>query len=930
MERRPTSPNASVIIDGEYLYHSLKNILTRAPLSTERVDYALLKSYVINSLGYRNATFHYHQREYAAAGPFYSALRHMDYNLHLVPYSVGWEHVKSNITNQILELRYLQSDLLFVGGDSSSGGISDALHSFASSQGTTRNRIHIIHFEEDSEFTEGSYHAHDLVRAVRAAPLHIYAHTHPRSLSGRNVPPAGKLEATNLHASQDQESNSSQPTPTSQPVSSKPTHENPLAEPSGSYPGSISDDFAAYFAARPTEQSILQSFLHAFDLTYASRTQVEGNDIPFYFLRPLPTLAEQFDLDKNILAIDAGGCSHSNEYISSINSILADPFVHEKIDPSRVILIANEPADSHDSNRWQLRFARMGQDTPLLLTFDRDHLRTNQWTTADGLLATITAEFHKKDLFDETQPLNHDEDFFGRQTTIDSLVNAYHERRNKGIFGLRKTGKTSIFKHLERILARERPPGAVHFLDCQSPATYGKRWDTLLSYISQRLASPGDRSSLSQSPSDPVEQFKSAVRHASRDGHLALIFDEIEYITPWAFGRSPLTAHWQEDYIPFWQTIRSTQQELGTFSIMIGGVIPMVAEVGSIAGSPNPLFNLVDAEYVGSMTKDEIGDMVNTLGSKMGMPFTDGAIDYLHQEYGGFPRLTRQACSLIHKMIIQDPYQKFPFEVTEDFLRDTEDDLGEKLSYVSEEILTHLKDFYPAEHSLLEQIAVDDLAGAYPNLRQPDNTHHLRRYGLLKESDHGSKPKIAIPLIEQALQGDTGGSIVAVGLRTSWLSDKISEIDVRLTEFQSIIEAKNANAASEHMLPDIKLLRAGARTNAFYSMEVVVDEVYWRNFISTCQQCFVEPYGGYPSAKAHLEQTYPEVAEALWRISVYRQKDQHLELYPNVREAYERFHRKDLRGLTRSDLGNNYWFALQQRTLDGLALAIMMDIDKHS
>ncbi len=674
----------------------------------------------------------------------------------------------------------------------------------------------------------------------------------------------------------------------------------------------------------------MESFLHAFDITYASRTNVEGHNVPFYFLKPLPTLAEQFDIERQIVAIDAGACSNSDEYVTAINSIFDTDFVRSRIDTNRVFLIAREPEDANESKLWQLRFARTAQDAPLLLTFDRDGLEANQWATADELLATITAEFHKKDLFDETQPLAHDEDFFGRQMTIDSLLSAYHQSKNKGIFGLRKTGKTSIFKRLERILEREESPGFVHFVDCQLPAVYTKRWDGLLSYIAERLADMAGRRIARPPDLDPVDRFRTVMREIGRQGRVALIFDEIEWITPWAFGRWRAAEHWQEDYLQFWQSIRSIQQELGTFSIMIGRVIPKVTEVGSIRGLPNPLFNLVDAEYVGSMTREEIGDMVNTLGSKMGLHFEEEAIRYLHKEYGGFPRLTRQACSLIHKMVKDDPYQKFPFQVTREFLSETENYRKDSLSYVSEEILHHLEEFYPVEHNLLRQIATRDIAGAYADLRNADNTHHLRRYGLLNDSSEQAFPEIAISIIEQALQGDGGRLTVPSNLRGSWLADNVGAIDVRFTEFGSIVQSKNAGATAEHMLPDVRSLLVGAQSNVFHTVEVVTDERAWNDFIHTCYQCFIEPFGGYTKAKANMGEAYPEIDRALWRISCYRHKAQHPALKPRVREAYDAFIREDLDGKTRADLGRDYWFTMQQRTVEGLALAVQMEIDRHS
>lgn len=930
MIQQMASPSATVLLDGEYLYNSLKNILSRPPLPTERVDYAQLKTYVINSLGYANPAFEYHQRQYSAAGPFYSALRRMGYTLHLIDYSLGWHHVKTNLVDRLFEVSYLDTDLIYVGGDSFSGQITAALNEFVSSKDQANNRLHIIHFSAETDFSGAHFQVHDLAHAVEAVPRHVYAVRQTQL-------PNPQQRIDHERAPQPSRSMEHQPHPDTlhRPASDPPRlppHSNTEAEshPPINYPGAISASARTYLDTRPAEKSIVESFLHAFDITYASRTPIGGHTVPFYFLKPLNTLSEQFNIEQPIVAIDAGRCTESHEYIAAIKAILEDEFVKSQIDPSRVFLIANEPKDRSESSRWQLRFARTSADAPLLVSFDRAELQANRWTTGDALLAAVTAEFHKKDWFDETQPLTQDEDFFGRQTTIDSLVSAFHQGKNRGLFGLRKTGKTSIFKKLERLLAASQPPGALFFLDCQSPATYGKRWDELLNHMADGLAAMSSQPLPKRSNIHAVEWFETAVRNLSQRRHLAIVFDEIEYITPWAFGRSRMTRHWEEDYVPFWQTIRSVQQRLRTFSIFVGGVIPKVTEVGTIDGLPNPLFNLVEAEYVASMTEDEIGDMVNTFGSRMGLHFSADAIDYLRNEYGGFPRLTRQACSLIHKMVIHDPYQKFPFLVTRDFLAETEGYRNESLSYVSGEILHHLEEFYPEEHALLRQIAVRDEVKAYPSLRDGENTHHLRRYGLLREAQQQGLPEIAIPIVQHALQGETERWIVPGDVRDTWLSDTVRDIDVRLAEFHSIISGKNVDAAADDMLPDVAKILTGAQSNLFHTIDVVADEREWVDFLYACHQAFIEPFGGYTDLQTELGVSYPKLTNALWRLATYRHKAQHPVLKPKVQAAYLDFHNQDLNGKSRVEVGADYWFVLQQRTLEGLALAVVMEINDHS
>ena len=60
--------------------------------------------------------------------------------------------------------------------------------------------------------------------------------------------------------------------------------------------------------------------------------------------------------------------------------------------------------------------------------------------------------FYSRDLFSFQNPLKKDFYFFGRKDLIHNIVNRHNSNENSGLFGLRKTGKTSIVYGVPRVL----------------------------------------------------------------------------------------------------------------------------------------------------------------------------------------------------------------------------------------------------------------------------------------------------------------------------------------------------------------------------------------------------------------------------------------------------------------------------------------------
>ena len=89
--------------------------------------------------------------------------------------------------------------------------------------------------------------------------------------------------------------------------------------------------------------------------------------------------------------------------------------------------------------------------------------------------------FYSRDLFDYSEPLKKDTFFFGRSEIVTQIISKHRGGQNFGLFGLRKTGKTSI---IYDILRKSESQGfAAVNIDCQNPSFNMRRWNGALYYV---------------------------------------------------------------------------------------------------------------------------------------------------------------------------------------------------------------------------------------------------------------------------------------------------------------------------------------------------------------------------------------------------------------------------------------------------------------
>jgi len=484
----------------------------------------------------------------------------------------------------------------------------------------------------------------------------------------------------------------------------------------------------AYFGTRAKEEELAQQLDEAFDVTFGS----DHGGLSFWLVDPKPFVRERFGLNKEILVIH---CPHSTvdaRCLTAIENISRSPDFRHRIDKALFLLL-------HNVDTEQVSNLIQSDPDKVIVPLAESEL-SNPKRGSLFIRARIAERFGEIDLFGMSSPITSDLYFFGRETLVQELViRSTTKYQNTGLFGLRKTGKTSVLRAVERRMTAQRI--LTEYIDCHNPGIHANRWWHVLENIIERLAGKlrtefrrTARISHDYSQTNAGTRFSMDIQTILREGHIekvVLLLDEVEFITPNLSGA--LGKHWDIDFVPFWQTIRATHQETsGRLVFMVAGVNPAAVEETRFNNISNPIFQLAPPYFLETFDKPRVREMVRTLGKYAGVVFEESCFGYLTDTFGGHPYLIRIACSQVWRSVNnKDPQQRV--QITADDFAAQNEKIKERLAQPIKDILLSLVWWYPEEYQLLQMLAggeqefVREYVGA-----SPSSMLRFAQYGLLK------------------------------------------------------------------------------------------------------------------------------------------------------------------------------------------------------
>lgn len=679
-----------------------------------------------------------------------------------------------------------------------------------------------------------------------------------------------------------------------------------------------------YLSLHPEEEALLKPFLNGFNISHGGRRRIYRSDIAYFFLEPEAGIRETYGFNQEILLIYSSYQTIEPRTIQAAEELLATAPAKGRVDNLSYILVSEDP----NVRRWVSEYILGNQEARIIVTFFAQDLRDNRadtWFVRNAL----NLQHYSRDLFDYRLPLEKDTYFFGREDIVLPYHDSINRAENKGIFGLRKTGKTSLIFKLKRMLQSDRRYLFLYY-DCKSPSIRMLRWNELLQKtsedISQFFPSEIKLNTDRFNEKRAADTFARVVSGTPSDSRIVLVFDEIEYISPIA----TMDKHWHQDFIPFWQSFWDCQSRFRRISAIIAGVNPTIVEADTFGGIQNPLFGIVSYQFLRGLGRPDLARMLRILGRRMGLVFEDSAIDYLGDRYGGHPLLTRIACSILNSSLTI----MRPTVITVPLLQRDEDSRDSDLVFYCRHVVSELRQFYPDEYSMLELLATKRTRDFLELSEAHSYIKHLLSYGIIEFRN--KKPNVLIPVIlryvgqenQRAEKRSTIATIVRAVDRDNWLKHRVRTMIHDFRFLEKLIQRAGATPLfGPNSFPEADRL---------LTLIPAIEQAGFDNFANVLNRCFVESIekqgasiGRSQFFSKDLKTNYPDLWHALQRVKLYRHLSMHLNLYDNINADLLEYLTGDLEGQAPNQV-QDVFFVLQQRTLDDLLTALQIEINRLS
>ena len=478
-------------------------------------------------------------------------------------------------------------------------------------------------------------------------------------------------------------------------------------------------------------------------VTRIERISIGNSVYNVLLLKPSPSITVGFNINREVVVALSPYKKFEPRSIDAIDYLDVQELRLEEI--CSIIISKDE-----DVEKQVNQILKSNQETRVIIPFSYFELLIHI-NDKEYFVNKIRNKFYNRDLFGIQDPLKRDLYFFGRRDLIQNLLNRHLCGENSGVFGLRKTGKTSIIYSIERALDKKQ--SASLFIDCQT--LHLKPWNIALYFIIQELQKKYNTKKIKiRSLKDyEDERFVSdyfledikAIYRSNDKKSILLIFDEIENIS----FETSLSENWKSgiDFIKFWQVIRSAFQQHrneNVFTYFITGTNPRCVELSTINKIDNPLFSQFPPFYITAFDFFQTKEMLDKLGGYMGLAFDERTISNLVSDFGGHPLLIRQMCSYMHRAIVERrPYtvNKTKYEsLKSGFLSDE----SGFLKY-AQMVLEVLYNWYPDEYQMLTWLSVGEV-NTFTGLSEvsPDYIVHLISYGVIEKAGNNYSFKMEV------------------------------------------------------------------------------------------------------------------------------------------------------------------------------------------
>lgn len=547
------------------------------------------------------------------------------------------------------------------------------------------------------------------------------------------------------------------------------------------------------------EKQIIKRWADLWFITLAGKKLVGKSEYKYAYAKPIPSMEEGTGISKELVIVFSPYEMFDSRSFKAYDSIVASD-IDQRYEKLCYVLISKDPEIENKVKEF-----RSGQEYQVIVPFSYDDFHQHK-TDSYFIRNRLRKYFFARDLFDYSEPLKRDTFFFGRNDIVTTIITKHLHGLNMGVFGLRKTGKTSIIYDVIRKSNDQKFIAAN--IDCQNPSFNQRRWYEALYYvIEQVVMAAGLDIKISESEFDEIhaaDKFDLLINriHNQSKKTVLLLFDEIENIT---YEKSP-SEHWCSglDFVYFWQSIRSSYQRYeNTFTFCLFGTNPKCVEMATIHGKDNPIFNMINPTYIAGFSVPQTREMVRKLGRIMGIQFNETIYGKLVEDYGGHPFLIRRVCSKIAQL-----YPERPVEIDRIRYSKAKEAFNLENTYF-DMILNVLTQFYSDEYEMLKLLATKDFDNfRYFVKEDPSMVTHLIGYGLISNND--GKYDFKIDAIKEYIIRLNNAHIKPVTAVEKWevLSKQRNEIETDLRKMvRNIIRTVFASESDAKQFVVSKVLK---------------------------------------------------------------------------------------------------------------------------
>ena len=230
----------------------------------------------------------------------------------------------------------------------------------------------------------------------------------------------------------------------------------------------------ADFKKYPTSvHKTIRGIAKNFYVTRSFESEQIGNSTYWGLLaRPSENFSIHLNADREVLFIFSDYSAFEIRTLEAFDEFYSQ-LEQKRVDKSIRFLISSDPRIEEIIQHY----LRQNPEYPIIIPVHMNSVGES----GSQLLEAIRRNYLLRDLFGYQNPLREETFFFGRQEQVNSVLDHAKSGQSSGIFGLRKSGKTSL---IYAIMRRAKSFGCTPVLiDCQSPLVHAKRYNELLLHI---------------------------------------------------------------------------------------------------------------------------------------------------------------------------------------------------------------------------------------------------------------------------------------------------------------------------------------------------------------------------------------------------------------------------------------------------------------